>query len=276
MNTYPPRATSDGGSVVPGTPDDPWLRAARRRELPVLIGVVAFGALLVAFGPESAPVVVLGAWIIGVGALLLAARAVRDRQEQGHGPRGAITLAKLDGEQATVLGEHGVRGLLAAGLTAWPGALFLAAAAFGAGDAMSSGLTVVVALVGLGFVVAGARQANHVRRNGVWLTPSGLTVRDRDQAYRVGWQDVAAVNEPPTSTALVVVLARDSSAVTVTGRERKNFPRGPRSQIPVRAEASALDAPALARVLDRVRADPDRRWLGTQGSRETVLRLARG
>jgi len=123
--------------------------------------------------------------------------------------------------------------------------------------------------------VAGVRQASRTRRLGVWLTPSGLTVRDRDHGYHVGWQDVVAVTEPPRSTDLVVALARDSSAVTVTGRERRSFPRGPRGEIPVRTEASALDAPALARVLDRIRVEPDREWLGTQASRETVVRIAR-
>ncbi len=276
MSSYPPPATPDRGSLGPGAHEDPWLRSARRRELPVLIGVVAFGALLVVVGLASAPVVVLGLWIIGVGALLLVARGVRDRQERDQGPRGAITLATLDGQPATLLGEHRARGLLTAGLTASPGVLFLAASGFGAGGATSTGLAVVGWLVGLAFVVAGVRQAGRTRRLGVWLTSSGLTVRDRDHAYHVGWQDVAAVTEPSRSTDLVVVLARDSSAVTVTGRERRSFPRGPRGEIPVRTEASALDARALARVLDRIRVEPDRGWLGTQASRETVVRIAQG
>ncbi|GEL46183.1 hypothetical protein CHO01_12990 [Cellulomonas hominis] len=270
-----PSHHSGAESSAPDADTDPWLRAARRRELPVMIGICAFGALLVVLGRTAVPLIVLGLWIVGVGAILRAGRAVRDRQERGEGPRGSIGLGRLGDESATVLREHPAHGLLTAGMTAWPGALFLAAAGLGAGGAMSSGLAVVVGLVGLGFVVAGARQAVRVRRAGVWLTPTRLTVRERDQSYRVGWADLAAVSVPSRPTDLVVVLASGSAAVTVSGRERRRFPRGPRGEIPIRTEASAVDAAGVARVLRHFGDGGETTTLGQAGSDELVARLAR-
>ena len=276
MSSFPSPSPSGAGSHEPGVPTDPWLRAARRRELPVLIGIVTFGALLVVLGLGSVPLLVLGTWTIGVGAILLGGRTVRDRQERGDGPRGPIGGGALGGERATVLREHPARGLLTAALTAWPGVLFLVAAALGAGGAMSAGLAGAIAFLGLGFVIAGVRQALRVRRTGVWLSPSGVTVRERDQSFRMAWADMAAVSTPSGPSDLVVAVARESAAVTVSGRERRGFPRGPRGQVPVRTESLPVDAPGLARVLRHFGGDGDAFRLGSPEGAELVSRIARG
>lgn len=276
MSGHPPLTPSGAGRNGSEADMDPWLRAARRRELPVLIAVVAFGAFLVVVGHTTLSVVVLGLWVIGVGALLLAGRAVRDRQERGDGPRGAIALGTLDGTRATVLREHPARGLLTAGLTAWPGALLLAGAVIGAGSAMSAGLALAVGAVGVGSLVAGARRALHERRAGVWLTSAAVTVRDHRQSHRMAWGDVAAVTEPGGPTGLVLLLAREPAAVIVSGRARRGLPGGRGREVLVRAEATALDAPGIARTLRHLSADADVSLLGSAAGCEMVLRIARG
>jgi hypothetical protein len=103
-----------------------------------------------------------------------------------------------------------------------------------------------------------------------------MVVRERDQSFRLAWGDLAAVSTPSSPTDLVVVLARESAAVTVSGRERRGLPRGPRGQIPVRTEASALDATGIARVLQYFSGEGDVTQLGLDGSDALVRRVADG
>lgn len=161
MSSHPPPPPSGAGPRPPGPDPDAWLRAARRRELPVVIGVAAFGIVLVVLGRASVPLVVLGLWIVGVGVILLAGRFARDRQERGQrqGRSAGTGPVGGDGAGATVPSEHRARGPVTAVLTAWPGVLLLAAAALGTGSGMSVGVVVACCVVGLAFVVAGLRRA---------------------------------------------------------------------------------------------------------------------
>ena len=248
-------------------------RAARRREIPVVAGLVVFGAVLAGGGAPSALLVLIGSWVAGFGLLLLVGRSVRDREERGVGRRGAVSVAELDGARATVLYENGTRATLTAGATAYPGLLFLALAVLGAARGLHLALVVVAGVVGAGFVTAAVRQASRARRAGVWLTPTALVVVRRDSRQRVAWCDVVAVSEPRGPAELVVVRARSGAAVESAGRSRR--PTGLAEEVVISPASTAIDAPSIARVIRHYASGADTAVLGTAAGVSTVRDLAR-
>lgn len=248
-------------------------RAARRGEIPVIAGLALFGAALAVGGAPSRFLILLGCWIAGLGALLLAGRVARDREEAGAGPRGAITVDTFRGEPATVLREHPARATLTAVATAYPGLLFLALAVLGAVSGQHAGFLAVLAVVGAAFLVAAARQVLRARRAGVWLTPAAVVVVRRDAQHRIAWIDVVAVSEPRGPVDLVVLRARSSAAVEASGRVRPSL--GLPEEVSITTGATAVDAPALARVLRHYTGAGTTAELGTPASVTTVRGLAR-
>lgn len=248
-------------------------RAARRREIPVVAGLVVFGAVLAGGGAPSALLVLIGSWVAGFGLLLLVGRSVRDREERGVGRRSAVTVAELDGARATVLPEHGTRAMLTAGVTAYPGLLFLALAVLGAVRGLHLALVVVAGVVGAGFVTAAVRQALRARRAGVWLTPASLVVVRRDSRQSVAWRDVVAISEPRGPAELVVVRARSGAAVESAGRPRPSA--GLAEEVVISSASTAIGAPSIARVLRHYASGADTAVLGTAASVLVVRDLAR-
>ena len=258
----------DAAGTVPGVtppPSDPvealWRanRRARRRELPTIVGLVAFGLLVAVAGRDEAGPVGHGVWIVGVGVLLLAGRVLRDREVRGAGPRGRFSTRALDGEPATVLHQHPLRWLLGPALSTWTTAAFVAlvlgATSGSAADArLGAGVLLAAVLVPVALVVGG--QVRRTLRAGVWLTPGALVVRERDVTSRVPWAEVRRVVELDGRAAPVLVLPRDEAAVSVVARRRSDARfRAMYGGVLVPAGALPLDTPALAALL-RACAEP--------------------
>lgn len=229
---------------------------SRVRERATVAGLVAFGVLLVVVGRAEPVVIFLGAWFAAVGVLLQIGRVLRDREIRGSGRRGRIATRTLDGEPATVLHEHPRRHVLAAAFSALAAAPFVAillasvprADETRASDVVGVVVLLVVLLVPVAIVVGG--QLRRALRAGIWLTPTGLVVRERDVDSRVRWSDIRWVPDQHDRAATVWVMVRDEAAVTVVARRRLD--RKLRAQlrgIPIRTGMYALDAPELVALL---------------------------
>ncbi|GAA3794249.1 hypothetical protein [Cellulomonas soli] len=281
MSTTPGRGRPHG--PVPGQPPsslDELIREqrrleqrVRRREIPTAVAMIAFGVTGIIFGREEPLAVFVGSWITGAALWFLAGRSLRNRQEQGTGRRGQIATRTLGRQAATVLHQHPARERVAAGFIAYVGVLFV-----GGGLLTQRPLTPAsvagVLLVGAPFAAAGLRRLIRAARDGVWLTPSLLVVRDHGTTYRTAWDDVAAVSEAAGPTSLVVVLPRSMAALSVTGRDRGSRRGRALGDIPIRTGALAVDAPTLVDIIWHCHDPANRPELGTAGAVGTVRRIA--
>jgi hypothetical protein len=266
-----PRTTSDPREALRHAE-----RAAHRRELPTLVGLIAFGLLIAVAGRGEPAALGVGAWIAGVGGLLLVGRVLRDREARGAGPRGRFTTRTLDGEPATVLHQHPARWLVGPALSAWATVPFVALVLGGARSAgsdagLGAGVLLTALLVPVGLVVGG--QVRRTLRAGVWLTPSALVVRERDVTSRVPWADVRRITDADRPAAPVRVVARDRSAVTVVARRRSEARfRAALGDVLVPTGSLPLDAPDLVALLRRCAQPGGAAALGTDAG----LALVRG
>ncbi|RMI13549.1 hypothetical protein [Cellulomonas triticagri] len=229
---------------------------SRVRERATVVGLIAFGVLLVVAGRAEISAIVVGAWLAAVGVLLQVGRVLRDREVRGTGRRGRIATRTLAGEPATVLHEHPGRHVFAAAFSALAAAPFVAILLVSApGDAETgsselAGVVVllVVLLVPVAIVVGG--QMRRALRAGIWLTPAALVVRERDVESRVRWSDIRWVPDQHHPAGPIWVMVGDEAAVTVAARRRRDRTlRAKLRGVPIRTGMYALDAPELVALL---------------------------
>ena len=250
-------------------------RRSRHLEIAAVVLLWAFGILILTGGVAGRSWVgAAGAWLIGLGAVLLVARRQRDRAAPGPAP----ALVEIDGVPATAilwspaelrvtlaltvtfaLGPlgWGIGGLLS-GQSAGPAVLLIAAALW---------LTAPAVLALAGRYVAG----------GVWLTPEQVISRSFGLESTIHWDRLGSISGGVN--ALVVMRAVPGTEV------RHRFRAGPwhggahgRIAGPdlgtIDTTGCAIDSAALARVLDHyLRAADARVELGTPSSLTTLATL---
>lgn len=287
MSTPPHRFGDDG------TPDTQSSAAARRRleagersvrrlELPVATGIAVMGVVVVAGGGTSPGLLVLGAWLIALAALLLWGRSVRDRSERGAGPRGpAPRLTTVDGEPATVITAPFSRLavtlcmqlLVALPLLAGGFALLL-------GGTPGIGALVAVAgavsLVPVALIVAGRTSPG-----GLWLTPTAVVVRDHGLESRIAWPTLVTVADGSASGAGngKVLLRADAGAGAIHRSRTAPWPAAAPMAGPTTAVLDTrwlnLDGRAVAEVVRYYQRTQQVADLGTPESLRTIERLSR-
>jgi hypothetical protein len=247
-------------------------RAARRGEIPTVVGLIVFGVGGVAASRGQSVGLFIGSWIAGVGVLLLIGRVLRDREAKGVGPRGRLATRTLDGEPATVLHVHPARHLLGAAFSLYATVPFVALLVPALRSSAVGGAVLLAALViPVGLTVGG--QLRRALRAGVWLTPSALVVRERDVTSRVAWTDIRTISDSAGASATVFVTAHDPAAVTIVARRRRErrFREGFGSVV-IPTAALTLDAPSLTVLLRTCAAPGVAERLGS----EAGLVLVRG
>lgn len=252
-------------------------RGARHLEVPVATGIAVLGLVVGAGGLTRRGLLAVGAWLVALAALILWARALRNRTERGIGPRGpAPRLTALDGDPATAVTAHPTRVIGTVGM--W---LLLATPLVGSGAALLSGGEPVAGgvLVGAGalwLAPVALVAAGRISPGGVWLTPSAVVIRDHGLESRIPWSALAAVADGAGTDAAngtVVLRAHGATGTIHRGRSRP-WPvsartAGPRIAV-VDARWLALDAPALATVLRHYQRSGTTGELGSPASLRTI------
>jgi len=255
---------------------DGYEKNSRRLEVPTAVALIVLGTVIAA-GVSARPAVgAVGFWVGLLGVLLLWARSVRNRTERGAGPRGPAPHITDHGEPATVI--LAPRARLAVTLAFW---LLIAVPLLGAGLAAALagqvGAGVLLAVVGAWslvpvFLVA----AGQITPGGVWMTAAAVVVRDHGLESRIPWE--ALVTVAPSEAGTVVLRA----AVSDTIHRRRSGPWAVGARIGGPDLASvdtrwlAIDAPAIARILEHYRQRGAAAELGTPASLTTIAGLSRG
>jgi hypothetical protein len=259
---HPLRPAPTGGTLR----DELALQERRRRraEIPTVVGLVAFGALIAVAGHAHVGVVFLGVWILGLGAVFGVARRSRSPQRASR-VLVVPTIAVVDATPATVIPADGRPEQLAAAVPAWTGiALAALSAAVMSEQRTSAYLTAAAAA---GFIALAVRMAARARRPGLWMTPTSLVVRDARGALRVDWVDVVDVIAPVSASAPMMLRL-------VTARQGRDTARAAAGSLaPVRVDRFGAAGVELARVIQHYRDPTAARELGTDASLRTVAGL---
>ncbi|NCT91858.1 hypothetical protein GXB85_12980 [Cellulomonas sp. APG4] len=210
--------------------------------------------------------------------MLLWARRGRDREERGEHARGPAPRAeRIFGEPAVAFRAPLSR--LAPVLAIWAllGApvLVLAVIAFVGGKVF---LGAVLTVAGLWCLVPLMPiEAARVSAGGVWLTPSGVLVREPGLDSRIAWADLRDVLITDSGH---VHLRADHTAGTIHRPAGKPWLRagsalGPQHAV-VEAQWLAVDARTLARVIAHYRDSKDRLTLGSAEEQQRIEALIQG
>jgi hypothetical protein len=212
--------------------------------------LIALGIGVAALFRQHAGVVLLGAWLVLLGVLLIVTVLLLRRQDRGAGPRRSVEAGRWHGRPATVLREHRAEAWLAAAtvgsvvlpLAGW-GVLLLDDGWWAAAAVLLLGVAVLLAA----FCVRWLRTRPDV---GVWLTSVHLVVRDADVERWIQWTDVREVTGPSGPKNTIEVLPALPSLVHarwVDEKDRRPVEQPERLTIELRAPA--LTAPELADLL---------------------------
>jgi hypothetical protein len=228
------------------------LARLRRRDLrragATAIGLVVLGGLVVAGGWEIPAMLVLGGWILGLGVVLLVGWRLRVRLERGDGPRGSVRVGLLGDRRVTVLRDHPVDEVLAAVVTASHTVLFGGWGLIGAREHL--GLGMVLAAVGLGFLVSALRHLGRRRGSGMWLGAEELVQRADGEERAIRWADVRFVSgaDGPASALLVLPFEQSQVRARPLGRRRPRL-RLPDGMISIKTLKSRFRPTELAAIL---------------------------
>jgi hypothetical protein len=252
-------------------------RARRRLEMPTIAGLALVGLLITAGARTHVGLFAAGFWILALAAVLLYGRWMRDRTERGTNPRGpAPHVARVRDEPAVAFRAPVSRMVPFIGVWLLLAVPVLAGAvgAFLTGRAI---VGVVLTVVGLWCVspVVGLA-TGRISAGGVWLTPSAVVVREPGAESAVRWVDLESV----TATDTQLLVRADASAGSIHrhgGRPwlRPAFTANSTSAT-VDTRWLAVDAPAVARVIEHYRDQGDLRDIGVSEGQATRERLIRG
>ena len=248
---------------------------SRHLESAAVAVLLAFGVLILAAGVVGrSGVGVVGAWLIGLGVVMLIARARRERRS--FGPEAKI--AEIDRVPATAIlrSPTELRMTLALVVTFALGPLGWGIGGLLSGQSTGPAVLLIVVALWLAAPAFLALAGRYVA-GGVWLTPEKVITRSFGLESTIGWDELGAV--AGGVNALVVVRAVPGATV------RHRFRAGPwrggaRGQIvgpglaTIDTTDCAIDSAALARVLDHYLRTPDARVeLGSPASLATLAAL---